>query len=270
MAQYFPTPGFRSSTHERPLRVGTGNSRIPHVKIILATDSPLCFLPRMSAAPSQPTPKPSRVSGLLGVVRKLIDYGTFLAATLRQRGLGNHPTIQGRTFGTTNLTLILARIARGLLRAAALADRLHRNATRLDAPPRRRAPRPRAATAATEAAAPPEPRRRANPRHTDDDDNALLAHMPTPEQIAAEIRRRPIGEVIADICWDLGIVPAHPLWRELKDAISREGGRYAALVIDILRRPRRLPIPEDWPEEPPPDLWATWRYSPEPSNTGPP
>jgi hypothetical protein len=222
----------------------------------------------MSAAPTVPASQPSRVGGQLGLVRKLIDYGTFLAATLRQRGLGNRPDIQGRTFGTTNVTLILARIARGLLRAAALADRLHRNATRLDAPPRPRAPRARTAIAATAATA--EPRRRANPRHTDDDD-ALLAHLPSPEQIAEEIRRRPIGEVIADICWDLGIIPAHPLWRELQDAIIREGGRYAALAIDIIKRPRRLPVPEDWPEETPPYLWADWpRAAPTPAGTGPP
>ena len=220
----------------------------------------------MSGAPTAPACKPSRVSGLLDLVRKLISYGTFLAATLRQSGLGNHPAIQGRRFGTTNVTLILVRIARGLLRAAALEARLHRSATRLDAPPRPRPPSP-----ATEAPSdPPAPRRRASPLHTDDDDNALLAHMPTPEQIAEQIRRRPIGEVIADICRDLGIVPAHPLWRELQTAIILEGGRYAALVIDILKRPRLVPPPEDWPEQPPPDLWSPWRYSPEPAGTGPP
>ena len=84
--------------------------------------------------------------------------------------------------------------------------------------------------------------------------------MPTPEQIAAKIRRRPIGEVIADICRDLGIVPAHPLWAELARAIMREGGRYAALIIDILKRPERLPIPEDWPERLPPYLWTSWQH----------
>jgi hypothetical protein len=219
----------------------------------------------MSGAPTSPAEKPSRVGGLLSLVRKLISYGAFLTVTLRERGLGNHPAIQGRQFGTTNVTLILARIARGLLRAAALEARLHRSAARLDAPPRPRPPSP-----ATEALSdPPAPRRRASPRHTDDD-NALLAHMPTPEQIAEQIRRRPIGEVIADIVRDLGIVPAHPLWRELQTAIIREGGRYAALVIGILKRRRLVPIPEDWPEQPPPDLWLPWRYSPEPAGTGPP
>jgi hypothetical protein len=39
--------------------------------------------------------------------------------------------------------------------------------------------------------------------------------MPTAEQIAAEVRRRPIGAVIADICRDLRILPSHPLWRDI-------------------------------------------------------
>ena len=94
--------------------------------------------------------------------------------------------------------------------------------------------------------------------------------MPTAEQIAEEIRRRPIGEVIADICRDLGMVPAHPLWRDLQRAITREGGRYVALVMDTIRRPRRVPIPADWPQEPPPYLWAAWQPAPAPAGTGPP
>jgi hypothetical protein len=220
----------------------------------------------MSGAQTAPACKPSRAGGLLGLVRKLVSYGTFLAATLRQRGLGNHPAVQGRTFGTTNVTLILARIVRGLLRAAALEARLQRRAARLDAPPRPHALQVRTPSAATE---PREPRRRASPSDTDDD-AALLAHMPTPEQIAAEVRRRPIGEVIADIVRDLGIIPAHPLWRELASAIMIERGHLAALYIDITKRPRRMPIPDHWPEEPPPYLWAAWSYSPAPAATGPP
>jgi hypothetical protein len=230
---------------------------------------PLCaFLPTVSGAPT-PVSKPSRTGGLLDLVRKLIDYATFLADTLRQHGLGEHPAIHGRQFGTINITLILARIGRGLLRAAALEARLHRNAARLDAPPRPHAPPARPLSASTEASPQPAaPSRRFDPSGADED--TLLARMPTPEQIAAEIRRRPIGEVIADICRDLGIVPAHPLWTELARAIMREGGRYAALIIDILKRPERLPIPEDWPERLPPYLWTSWQHSPALAGTGPP
>jgi hypothetical protein len=56
----------------------------------------------MSGAPT-PVSKPSRTGGLLDLVRKLIDYATFLADTLRQRGLGTHPAIHGRQFGTINI-----------------------------------------------------------------------------------------------------------------------------------------------------------------------
>ena len=99
---------------------------------------------------------------------------------------------------------------------------LLRNANRLDAAPREtvsrpapRAPRPATAPAACET-------------------DARLAHLPTPEQIAAKIRRQPIGAVLADICRDLGILPSHPLWRELQVAIIRENGNFAGLVKDIL------------------------------------
>ena len=213
----------------------------------------------MADATSAPAPNPSRVGGLLSLVRRLVDYGTFLADTIRQRGLGNHPGCHGRQFGTTSITLILARIARALLRAAALEARLIRGASSLDAPPRPPRTRPPADPAA--------PRSRPGPRHIDDD---ALAPMPTPEQITAAIRHQPIGQVIADICRDLGIIPAHPLWPELSRTITHERGRFAAVVVDILQRKRRVPITADWPQEPPPDLWATWRYAPEPAGTGPP
>ena len=177
----------------------------------------------MSAAANAPDPptRPSRSANLLGLVRKLIDYGRELAATIRRRALTD-PTSVRCCFGTVDAAQILARISLGLHRANALEARLLRNAERLDAPPRGaasqptpRTPRPAAAPAAGET-------------------NARLTHLPTPEQIAAKIRRQPIGAVIADICRDLGILPSHPLWRELQVAIIKECGSLANLVKDIL------------------------------------
>jgi hypothetical protein len=63
-----------------------------------------------------------------------------------------------------------------------------------------------------------------------------LAHLPTPEEIAAEVRRRPIGAVIADICRDFGIVPSNPLWRELSLVIIENGGNLATLFNDTWKR----------------------------------
>jgi hypothetical protein len=207
----------------------------------------------MSAAETALDPKPSRVSGLLGLVRQLIDYGRQLAATLR----GNpHP------FGASDIALILARITRGLLRAEALEARIIRTAARLDAEP---AP-PRAASHRQMRPARPTA---ARPAGTD---VALIPapgldpgiSLPTPEQIAAEVRRRPIGAVIADICRDLGILPSHPLWRELQLAIIRHGGNLATFYKEMNQRlfPVNLTATsrEAWPlMRAPPPGWRNTR-----------
>ena len=168
---------------------------------------------------------PSRTGRLLGLVRTLIDYGRQLAATLQQRTAATKLADVTRHFGTIDIGEILARIARGLLRAAALetrlASRLARQPAAPTAPsaPSRRQPR---------AARPVD--RSASPAGTS------LAHLPTPEDIAAEVRRRPVGAVIADICRDLGIVPSNPLWRELSLAIIENGGNLATLFKDTFKR----------------------------------
>ncbi len=204
----------------------------------------------MSAAETAPDPKPSRATGLLALVRALIDYGRHLATTFRSNP---HP------FGATDIAQILARITSGLLRAEALEARIIRDAARLDAPPappratsHRQSPPARAATAAVHDAPVPGL------------DPGIC--LPTPEQIAAEVRRRPIGAVIADICRDLGIMPNHPLWRELSIVIIRHGGNLARLVKDICDRVLQRPA-SPWPLTPP---LAPALQSSAPSGAGPP
>jgi hypothetical protein len=184
----------------------------------------------MSGAAPDPAPQSTRCFGLLVLVRALIDYGRELAGTLRQHGtaaLG----LSVRQLGTDDIALILARIAHGLHLAAALEVRITATATRLDADPD-----PRRAAIRSAPRAP----RALTPR---DDQAAPLAAMPTPEQIAAQVRRRPIGAVIADICRDLGITPSHKLWRSLQSAIIRYRGNYTRLIIDMLDRVFPLPAP---------------------------
>ena len=106
----------------------------------------------MSAAttnqpPAQPPDpgQPSRFARLLNLVRKLIDYGKELAATLQQQQ--RTPTTDlaavTRPFGTSDIGLILARIARGLLWANALEARVVQMAGRPEPPPAPdRAPHP--------------------------------------------------------------------------------------------------------------------------------
>jgi hypothetical protein len=200
---------------------------------------------------------PSCTGRLLGLVRALIDYGRQLAATLQQRTAATNLADVTRHFGTIDIGEILARITRGLLRAAALETRLSGRLARepaAPAAPSTPSPRqPRAARPVDRGAS------TAAPRPT---------RLPTPEDIAAEVRRRPVGAVIADICRDLGIVPSHPLWRELPLAIIANGGNLATLVKDILQRLFPYPInpPADvHPAGPAPDL--SFALTP---GTGPP
>jgi hypothetical protein len=200
---------------------------------------------------------PSRAVRLLGLVRKLIDYGKELASTLQQRiPATNLHLITGR-FGTVDIALILSLITRGLHRAAALEARLVARAVRRETPRSAAAgiPSDRQPRAAQPAA---QQTNEADPR---------LAHMPTPNDIAAQVRRRPVGAVIADICRDLGITPSHPLWRELCEAINQNGGNVATLLKHTLRRIFAPPAPLDVA---PPAHSAPWPPSAVAFGTGPP
>jgi hypothetical protein len=80
------------------------------------------------------------------------------------------------------------------------------------------------------------------------------------------VRRRPIGVVIADVCRDLGIMPCHPLWRELSQATMFHGGSLANLVKDIITRP----YPLGWAIAMSPAWQPPAASPPAPACTGPP
>ncbi len=203
-----------------------------------STYAPVAFMsapPTAAVQTSRPDPQqdrpatgadaPTRTGRLLTLVRTLIDYGRQLAATLQQRTTATNLADITRTFGTIDIREILARITRGLLRAAALEERL---ASRLARQP--------AAPATQSAPSPRQPRAARSVDRSAHAADASLAHLPTPEDIAAEVRRRPVGAVIADICRDLGIVPSNKLWRELSLAIIENGGNLATLFKDTFKR----------------------------------
>jgi len=186
-----------------------------------------------AAATASDLPKPSRSGRLLALVRKLIDYGTQLAATIRARPVDSDPIDLRCQFVTIDIALILARIGQGLLRAGLLQERIARAAPRLDAEPRPKpAPSPRAPRALQCDAQPSPPCAQAASAAP----NPALANLPTAEEIAARVRSQPIGRVLADICRDLGLYPAHPLWRELGLAINEFGGSWLRLGMDRINQ----------------------------------
>ncbi len=183
-----------------------------------------------AAATLDPTP-PSHSGRLLNLVRKLIDYGKELAATLRQRSGSNDSPNLRLAFGIADIALILSRITQGLHRARLLEQRIVRIADSLDADVNSAPPHPRRPSlCATDTAS----SQRTQARTEDPDPR--LAYLPTPKEIAAKVRRQRIGAVLADICRDLGILPSHPLWRELHYAITKYDGNYTRLMIGILNQ----------------------------------
>jgi hypothetical protein len=182
--------------------------------------------------PDRPVPSvaaaPTHVARLLVLIRWLIDYGSELAVTLHKRAVS--PDFQGWAgrYRQSDIVIIAARIRRGLLLAAGLETKLtgltakgrDLTVTRLRPLSERKSPSG-------------EPKKRRAPRRTHLID--LPVHtLPTAEQIAEELRRRPVGAVLVDICRDLGLdendLPPE-LARVLRETIIFCGGSLVTLLF---------------------------------------
>jgi len=199
-----------------------------------------------------PAPRDAERGRLLGLVRKLIDYGREMVATLQARGTETPPVAFAWRFGTLDLALIINRITRGLMIAGVLEKRLLH-------------PRPRPPS--TEPVQSPAPRPPRAPRRPPvDEDAELKTGLPSAREIAARLRNRKTGAVIVEICRDLGIACDHPLWREINKAIMFNGGRLANMIRIWMRRAADcalLPMEIMLQELP-------WEQKPLATGTGPP
>ncbi len=201
------------------------------------------------AAPQPPnnatTTFPRNIALLLHTVRTLLDYGRHLIGTVSHRAAAPNFNTIAACFGTANISTILAHLNRGLLRAAALERiLLARAATGRDidiVEPRIRTPQPQpvpAEAATPQPAAPlaaPRPPRPTLPIGWNDPE----LFMPTVQDLERQVRRRPLGRTIFDICLDLAVVPGFctgEFWNELFAAMHHFGGSVAALMVQKSRR----------------------------------
>lgn len=182
----------------------------------------------------------TRFAPVVWLVRKLIDYGRDLVASLQQQNTPTPSPAVARSFGTRNLALIIARITRGLAIAAGLEARLVRWPPMQDRPPKPQSPTPDPDRPAASKRVRPHAKRprivRPPTLSRAEDDAALLRGLPTAEEIAARIRGRTAGDVIVEICRDLGIDTSHPLWPEIRNAILFYDGSLAKTLTIWMER----------------------------------
>jgi len=210
-------------------------------------------------------PPLNSLSRFMTVLQKIIEYGHRLTTLFDQAADTVSAAERFLHFGTTDVTLILARIKRGLLRAQVLEMSLQRDPTLIKdslcdypAPPLSgiRPPGPRPAPTHT---------RPTRAEREDADNQALLARMPSVAEIAEQIRHRNPGDVLFDICRDLGIMPSHPLYMEISCLAIVHGGNTVPMSslfgYRIRRRAKALaphPAPPTLAPPPPePALAAT-------------
>lgn len=199
-------------------------------------------------------PLPEGIAAVLILVRVLLAYGRHLSATVEHRATARSFSVIAQFFGTARVPFILARLSRGILRATALERVLLARAARgrdlVVLQPRRRVQPQGAQPAAGQQLS--HPVRRPAPDE--------LPEFPTLEQLEAEIRRRPIGRAIADICRDLGVSPSlceGSLWTALFQAITWYRGNFPKYYKDIRKREvdfaaewdRDRTHAFDWPEQ---------------------
>ena len=196
-------------------------------------------------APTKPRPIPGRIGAVLHVLAALIAHARHFAATATTRVAAPEFATAAAVFGTYDLPTILHRMQRGLLRALALRDYLLARAARghnlrfawpprVELQPHHRPP------------AKPAPTPRAERRRPSRPDPALLgpdepgaSRMPTPRELAADVRRRPVGRTIAYICMDLGITPGlcdGAFWNQVEKTLRRYGGSLGRLYQVRARR----------------------------------
>jgi hypothetical protein len=204
-------------------------------------------VPTAALDPDADRAENARISQVLALVRGLIAYGRHLHGTLEEHDLNPHlvPWFASlvRLYGFDDIDLILARLTRGLLRAAKIETGLSKRAARgLDLKPIAFPPRsprkPRAGKPTTLRASEPAILRAAKPaavpppRPRNDPANDLPASEPVATNTDGKLRRRPLSAAILDVCLDFGIAPAllDLAWDELAGDLTLYGSNPATLL----------------------------------------
>ncbi len=225
---------------------------------------------------------PKRLAALLHVVRVLLGHGRRLVETVPERAANVEFATLAAVWGTYAMPAILARLQRGIMRAMALERYLLARAAKgreigfvYYVDPRERTPakppaEPRKGAPPSEEPGSKVPGGRAEPAEPGDDERTPKRpafdpddlRIPTPEELDAEVRRRPFGRTILAICMDLAVIPGFctgHFWNQISDTLTNYGGSFATLFK--IREHREISFQKERDKKP--DTWSfTWRHPP--------
>ena len=220
---------------------------------------------------------PERLAALLHVVRVLLGHGRRLTEIVPASAANVEFATLAAVWGTYTLPTILIRLQRGILRAMALERYLLSRAAKgreiglvypRERPPAKPPAEPEQGAKDAESAS-KDPGGRAKPGHDesgctpkrpafDPDD----LRIPTPEELDAEVRCRPLGRTILSICMDLAVIPSFctgPFWNQIFDTLNNYGGSFTTLFK--IREHRETSFQKERDKKP--DTWSfTWRHPP--------
>jgi len=217
---------------------------------------------------------PQRLAALLRVVRVLLGHGRRLVETVPARAANVEFAALAAVCGTYVQPTILARLQRGILRAMALQRYLLSRAAKgieigfvyqRERKPARPPVEPPEGDPASGEAASEAPGGRAEPGPEPGDDERAPRRpafdpddlrIPTPEELDAEVRRRPLGRTILAICMDLAVIPSFctgAFWNQISDTLMNYGGSFTTLFK--IRQYRETSFQKERDKKP-----ATWDF----------
>ena len=197
---------------------------------------------------------PERAVALLHLLRIVLGFGRHLADTVERRARRPGFGAIAACFGTGRMAKILAHLHRGILRAMALERvllariahgrdlEIVARRVRAGAPPAVPAHPPAGPPTDPPIAPPVDPRAGRKPashpsRPRGWNDPELF--MPTLEELEAQVRRRPLGRTLVDICLDLAVMPGFCtglFWNHVFESIRAYGGSISVLMLEKMRR----------------------------------
>jgi len=217
---------------------------------------------------------PERLAALLHVVRVLLGHGRRLVEIVPDRAANVEFATLAGVWGTYTLPTILARLQRGILRAMALERYLLARAAKgrdiayvyaRQRTPAKPAAEPHEGEPAARTAEPPakpqtEPQDAPGPKRPSFDPDDL--RIPGPEELDAEVRRRPFGRTILAICMDLAVIPGFctgHFWNQISDTLQFYGGSFTTLFK--IREHREVSFQKERDKKP--ETWNfAWKHPP--------